>query len=94
MKKSMAVFALAITMFGAGLGGSRALAKCSKDCKRVIAADFTGCKSTCAKGKAGKACKSSCKDRKKSDKAACKAATNPVPPSCGVATSPAGAFVD
>jgi len=74
----------------AGLGGTPAFAKCTKDCKHSIAANYKTCKSACAKGAAGKACKKTCKDSKKTAITACKAAANPSPPSC----SPSGAFLN
>lgn len=84
MKKGTAgVFALVGLAFGAGLMGSPALARCGRDCTRAIAVEFKACKVPCPKGRAGKACKTTCKDEKKADTAACKAATNPTPPGCG-----------
>jgi hypothetical protein len=84
MKKGISgVFGLAVLVFGASLVGSPALAKCGKDCKKAIAAEFKTCKGACAKGTAGKACKKECKDENKAEKKACKAATNPTPPTCG-----------
>ncbi|PYP65748.1 MAG: hypothetical protein DMD36_18725 [Gemmatimonadetes bacterium] len=84
MKKGITgVFGLAVLVFGASLVGSPALAKCGKDCKKPIAAEFKACKGACAKGTPGKACKKECKDENKAEKKACKAATNPTPPTCG-----------
>ena len=82
--------AVAAVVFGIGLTGSPALAKCQKDCKSALLTEFHACKTACTKGKPGKDCRKTCKADFKDDKRACKLATNPTPPGC----SPSGAFLD
>ena len=79
--------ALATVMLAASLVGAPALAKCGRDCKKVIATDFKSCKVGCANGSAGRACKKTCRDAKKADITTCKGATNPTPPLCGGTTT-------
>ena len=74
-------------VLGAGLMASPAQAKCGRDCKRALKAEFKACKTTCAKGKAGKACRTACVQAKRAAKARCKLASNPTPPDCGAATT-------
>jgi hypothetical protein len=92
MQKGMSrVFALALVL-GASLIAfpAPAGAKCAKDCKTQIAHEARTCKTSCAKGKAGKACRTACIEAKRNDTTRCKHASNPTPPGC----SPSGAFVD
>ena len=59
--------------------------------KKVVGTQLTKL-ATCAKGKAGRACKKACRLEKRTDTTACKHASNPTPPGCGEA-SPSGAFL-
>jgi hypothetical protein len=87
-KLTTGVVGLAVLLLAAGMAPSSALAKCSKDCKKVLRTDFKTCKTSCAKHDG--ACKQACRAAAKAARTACKAATNPTPPSC----SPSGAFLD
>src|SRR5579862_120955 len=75
--------AVAMVLLGASLFGSPALAKCTKDCRKLIAGDFVMCKHGCPKHKPGRPCRQACLSQKKADKLACKALANPTPPECG-----------
>jgi len=102
MTKGMtAARALGVLVLAASLVSTPALAKknpCTKvtGCPAQITAEFKTCKTGCAKGKAGKACRTECSTEKKAQKKACKAATNPTPPSCGFTDeeSPSAAFLE
>lgn len=84
-KKLLAAFGVAL--LGAGLMGVPALAKCNRTCRSQIATALRDCKKTCAKGKAGKACRKTCNTTKTASITKCRKAT---PPAC----SPSGAFLD
>ncbi len=91
MKRAIgAVLLSGALVLGGGMVGSPALAKCPKACKQQITGTFKSCKSACAKGKAGKDCRTTCKTAFKAAKTKCKSGTNPTPPGC----SPSGAFLD
>jgi len=62
-------------------------AKCKRDCKRVIRAEFKTCKKPCTKGKAGKSCRAACASDFKANRKACRNASSPTPPSCGQSTT-------
>ena len=85
-----AITALAVAIFGAGLMVSPALAKCGRDCRKALKADFKACKATCTKGRSGRVCKATCISEFKGAKTKCRTAAHPVPPAC----SPSGAFID
>ncbi len=78
MSKKLA--AVAALVFGVSLVGSPALAKCTKDCKRLIAREFKACKTAAGKDKVER---KACRAETKADATVCKSATNPTPPDCG-----------
>jgi hypothetical protein len=88
MRKLTTGVGLAVLLLAAGMAPSSALAKCSKDCKKVLRTDFKTCKTSCAKHDG--ACKQACRAAAKASRTACKQATNPTPPTC----SPSGAFLN
>lgn len=91
MFRKVAIVAGLGLVLGAGVMGSSALAKCTKECKQAISSEFKACKTACGKDKV---CKKACTDDKKDSSAACKVATNPTPPFCGDDDSPSAAFLE
>ncbi len=88
MKQGMAgLVGFAVLAFGASFIVSPALAKCGRDCKRLITRELRSCRAGCPRGSAGQACRTACTEERRADKAACTAATNPTPPTCGDTTT-------
>jgi hypothetical protein len=84
------LLAVAVLVFGSGLTGSPALAKCKGNCRKVLAHEMVACKAACGKGPGANSCRKACVADHLNDLRACKAAANPTPPGC----SPSGAFID
>src|SRR5215470_20422722 len=62
-------------------------AACPRDCRTMMVGEFVACRTACAKGRTGRACRHDCRASRRADVARCAGMPGAAPPDCGRPTT-------